>query len=72
MVCNLYFKIIVLIFLLLESKDIEMNQGPNNIHKSLSILYSNIRSIRNKFDYLTENFGFLSFCVSVNLILMLT
>ena len=30
MVCNLYFKI-VLIFLLLKSGDIEMNPGPNNI-----------------------------------------
>ena len=55
MVCNLYFKI-VLIFLLLKSGDIEMNPGPNNINNSLSILHSNIRSIRNKFDYLTENF----------------
>ena len=55
MVCNLYFKI-MLIFLLLKSGDIEMNPGPNNINNSLSILHSNIRSIRNKFDYLTENF----------------
>ena len=54
MVCNLYFKI-VLIFLLLKSGDIEMNPGPNNINNYLSILHSNIRSIRNKFDYLTEN-----------------
>ena len=55
MVCNLYFKI-VLIFLLLKSGDIEMNTGPNNINNSLYILHSNIRIIRNKFDYLTENF----------------
>ena len=33
-----------------------MNQGHNNIHNSLSILYTNIRSIRNKFDYFIENF----------------
>ena len=32
-----------------------MNPGTNNINNSLSILHSNIRSIRNKFDYLTEN-----------------
>ena len=32
-----------------------MNTGTNNINNSLSILHSNIRSIRNKFDYLTEN-----------------
>ena len=55
MVCNLYFKT-VLIFLLLESDNIEMNPGPNNINNSLSILHSNIRSIHNKFDYITENF----------------
>ena len=34
---------IVLIFLLLESEDIEMNTGPNNINNSLSILHSNIK-----------------------------
>ena len=50
MVCNLYFKI-VLILLLLKSEDIEMNPGPNNVINSLSILHSNIRNIRNKFDY---------------------
>ena len=54
-VCNLYFKI-VLILLLLEAGDIEMNQGPDTINSSLSILHSNIRSIRNKLDYITENF----------------
>ena len=37
MVCNLYFKK-VLILLLLESGDIEMNPGPNIINNSLSIL----------------------------------
>ena len=54
-VCNLYFKI-VLILLLLEAGDIEMNPGPDTINSSLSILHSNIRSIRNKLDYITENF----------------
>ena len=50
-----------------------MNPGPENIDNSLSILNSNIRSIRNQFDYLTENFFLIfRFCVSVNLILMLT
>ena len=33
-----------------------MNPGPYNINNSLSILHSNIRSIHNKFDYITENF----------------
>ena len=43
-------------FLLFESGDIEMNPGPNSPNNSLSFLHSNIRSIRNEFDYLTENF----------------
>ena len=46
----------MLILLLLEAGDIEMNPGPNIINNSLSILHSNIRSIRNKLDYITENF----------------
>ena len=33
-----------------------MNPGPDTINSSLSILHSNIRSIRNKLDYITENF----------------
>ena len=33
-----------------------MNPGPNIINNSLSKLHSNIRSIRNKLDYITENF----------------
>ena len=55
MVCNLYFKI-VLIILLLKSGDIEMNPGHNNINNFISISHRNITSIRNKFDYLTETF----------------
>ena len=55
MECNLFFKI-VLILELLETGDIEMNPGSNNINNSLSILHSNIRSICNKYDYLNENF----------------
>ena len=55
-VCNLFFFKIVLILLLLEAGDIEMNPGPDIIYSSLSILHRNIRSIRNKFDYITENF----------------
>ena len=55
LICSLYFKI-VLILLLLEAGDIEMNPGPNIINYSLSVLHSNIRSIRNKVDYITENF----------------
>ena len=36
--------------------DIEMNPGPNIINNSLSILHSNISSIRNKLDYIIEKF----------------
>ena len=53
-VCSIYFKI-VLILLLLEAGDIERNPGHNTINNSLSILHCNIRSIRNKLDYITEN-----------------
>ena len=54
-VCNLYFKIVI-ILLLLEAGDIELNPGPNTINNSLSILHSNIKSIRNKvIYYITEN-----------------
>ena len=46
----------MLILLLLKAGDIEMNPGSDTINSSLSILHSNIKSIRNKFDYITENF----------------
>ena len=36
--------------------NVEMNPGPDTINNSLPILHSNIRSIRNKFDYITKNF----------------
>ena len=52
--CTIYFKK-VLILLLLEAGDVERNPGPNTIKNSLSILHCNIRSIRNKLDYITEN-----------------
>ena len=55
LICSLYFKI-VLILLLFEAGDIEINPGPNIINNSLSILHSNIRSIRNKLDCITEIF----------------
>ena len=38
-----------------EAGDVERNPGPNTINNSLSILHCNIRSIRNKLDYITEN-----------------
>ena len=46
----------MLILLLLEAGDIETNTGPYIVNNSLSILHSNIRSICNKLDYITENF----------------
>ena len=54
-VCNLYFNRL-LILLFLEAGDIELNPGPDTTNSSLSILHSNIRSIRNKLDYISENF----------------
>ena len=54
---------IVLFLLLLKAVDIEMNPGPDTINSSLSIVHSNISSIRNKFDYITESFlDFDIFC----------
>ena len=45
----------MLILLLFEAGDMERNTGPNTINNSLSILHCNIRSIRNKLDYITKN-----------------
>ena len=55
LVSSLYFNIVLFCFTL-EAGDIEMNPGSNNINTSLSVLHSNIRSVHNTFDYLTENF----------------
>ena len=40
--------------LLLQAGDIETNPGPENIH-DLSIVHLNIKSIRNKTEYITDN-----------------
>ena len=62
LVNNLDFKL-ALLFLILEAGDVEKNPGPNTTEQSLSIIYSNIRSIRNKFDFITEYFlDFDSLC----------
>ena len=45
-----------LLLLLLQAGDIESNPGPSEIPQDLSIAYLNIRSIRNKFDYIRDNF----------------
>ena len=55
LVNNLDFKLLLL-FLILEAGDVEKNPGPNTTEHSLSIIHSNIRSIRNKFDFITEYF----------------
>ena len=47
---------IVILFLLLQAGDIETNPGPENVHE-LSILHLNIRSIRNKLDFILDNFS---------------
>ena len=55
----------MLILLLLEAGDIERNSGPYTIiNISLSILHCNIRSIRNKLDYIMENLDFDILCFS--------
>ena len=46
---------IIMILLLLEAGDVERNPGPNPDH-TLSFLHLNIRSIRNKIDFLKDNF----------------
>ena len=40
--------------LLLQAGDIETNSGPENRY-DLSIVHLNIRSIRNKIEYITDN-----------------
>ena len=53
---NAYFTILLLL-LLLQSGDIEINPGPSTLnHGSLSILHSNIRSTRNKLDFVKDFF----------------
>ena len=47
---------LVILLLLLQAGDIETNPGPDNVHE-LSILHMNIRSIRNKFDFILDNFS---------------
>ena len=53
---NNYHFFFILFMLLLEAFDIEQNPGPNNFTADLSILHLNIRSIRNKLDYIKDNF----------------
>ena len=53
---NTHF-MLILVLLLLQSGDVEINPGPAApYHGSLSILHSNIRSVRNMLDYIKEQF----------------
>lgn len=47
---------IIITLLVLLSGDIEENPGPVNSEYCVSLLHSNIRSIRNKLDYITNTF----------------
>jgi len=50
---------LVLLLLILQAGDVEMNPGPVNINQHencLSIIHCNIRSIRQKLDYIRDNF----------------
>lgn len=51
---NFYFIIIHLLLIL--SGDVEVNPGPQIFKHSLSILHNNIRSLRNKMDYIKDNY----------------
>ena len=54
---------LVLFLLLLQCGDIEVNPGPVNATYDVSILHLNIRSIRNKMEFIAENFlDFDSLC----------
>ena len=49
---NVHF-MLILVLLLLQSGDVEINPDPvASHHGSLSSLHSNIRSVRNKLDYI--------------------
>ena len=54
-ICNAHFSFI-LVMLMLLAYDIEQNPGSNNPRQAeLSILHLNIRSFRNKTDYIKDN-----------------
>ena len=42
--------------LLLISRDVEINPGPNSQEYSISILHLNIRSVRQSIEYITDSF----------------
>ena len=46
----------IMLTLILIALDIEQNPGPPNISADLLILHKNLRSIRNKIDFIEDNF----------------
>ena len=46
----------ILLLILLEANNIESNPGPLKESQSLSVLHTNIRSVRNKIDYIVDSF----------------
>ena len=53
---NECFYYILIQRLLVISGDVEINPGPNDTSHCSSVLHSNIRSIRNKLNYIKDNF----------------
>lgn len=53
---NEYFYFIWIHLLLILSGDVETNPGPVELKHSLSVLHTNIRSIRNKLNYIKDEF----------------
>ena len=58
---NIFLYSVILRFLLLLSGDIELNPGPDS-NCSLSVLHLNVRSIRNKLDYIKNLCDFDILC----------
>ena len=48
-------RFLILLMVLLQAGDVETNPGPENLY-DLSVLHLNTRSIKNKIDYITDNF----------------
>ena len=50
------FYLITLNILLIIAGDVERNPGPERFNHTLSVIHENIRSIRNKFEYIKDTF----------------
>ena len=60
--CN-FQSLFIILMALLQAGDIEFNPGPETIH-DLSLLHLNIRCIRNKVEYIVDNFLNFQICSS--------